>query len=160
MSGHADTVRTVGTAEAAYTLGISERTVSRWVEKGKLHGELEDGVLMVHLESAPAVSLADTNGQVTAHADSRGQGAATPADMRGHIDLEAMLSLSDRMQESLALVDRLQRENTELAGRVGFLQAKLQDAEQQIKMLAAPKEPEPEPARPSLWRRMLGLSPA
>jgi hypothetical protein len=39
--------------------------------------------------------------------------------------------------KTLDLVDRLQRENLELAGQVGFLQAKLQAAEQRILLLEA-----------------------
>jgi hypothetical protein len=40
---------------------------------------------------------------------------------------------------------------------VGFLQAKLQSAEEQIRLLSAPKdEPAPEPVKRSWWRRVLG----
>ena len=42
----------------------------------------------------------------------------------------------------VALVDRVTRENLELAGRVGLLQAKLQDAEEEIRLLRAPTESE------------------
>ena len=63
-----------------------------------------------------------------------------------------------------AVVDRLSRENVELAGRCGFLQARVQQLEGEVKALQAPRdpepEPEPEPSRTPLWRRLLGLSPA
>jgi hypothetical protein len=71
----------------------------------------------------------------------------------------------------LHLVDRLQRENLELAGRLGFLQAELQQRDETIRALQAPREePEnavsvtvvsadqvdaPPPRRPSWWRRVL-----
>ena len=80
----------------------------------------------------------------------------------------------------LETIERIQREHTEvvehlrhdnaqlasrneqLAGQVGFLQAKLQDAERQIALLSAPKDDapvaEPGPAHPGLlgrwWKRL------
>jgi hypothetical protein len=59
--------------------------------------------------------------------------------------------------ELVRLVDRLSRENQQLAGQLGFTQAKLQEAEKQIALLMAPKDdPEPpaEPERRSWWRRL------
>lgn len=56
--------------------------------------------------------------------DNRSGKAAAPAN-----DLALLRSLD--------LVDRLQRENLELAGRVGFLQAKLQTTEDQLLALTA-----------------------
>ncbi len=146
MSGHADNVRTMTTAEAAFHLGVSERTVRRWVSKGKLRGELVDGTLLVSLTSAGADSAADTCG----HEDSSSQGATADAATRGHVELEAVLALSDRLQDSMALVDRLQRENVELAGRVGFLQAQVLVRDQRILALSAPADPvvDQEPERP------------
>ncbi len=160
MSGHANTVRTMTTAEAAFHLGVSERTVRRWVSKGKLRGELVDGTLLVSLTSAGADSDADICG----HADSSGQSATADAVTRGHVELEAVLALSDRLQDSMALVERLQRENVELAGRVGFLQAQVLVRDQRILALSAPADPmvEEEPERPQAawWKRLLGLEPA
>ncbi len=160
MSGHADNVRTMTTAEAAFHLGVSERTVRRWVSKGKLRGELVDGTLLVSLTSAGADSAADTCG----HEDSSSQGATADAATRGHVELEAVLALSDRLQDSMALVERLQRENVELAGRVGFLQAQVLVRDQRILALSAPADPvvEQAPERPQApwWKRLLGLEPA
>ena len=58
--------------------------------------------------------------------------------------------------------DALEQRNEQLAGQVGFLQAKLQDAERQIALLSAPKDEAPpiqlEPVQPSVlgrwWRRL------
>ncbi len=164
MSGHANTVRTMTTAEAAFHLGVSERTVRRWVSKGKLRGELVDGTLLVSLTSAGADSDADICGHEDSHADSSGQSATADAVTRGHVELEAVLALSDRLQDSMALVERLQRENVELAGRVGFLQAQVLVRDQRILALSAPADPmvEEEPERPQAawWKRLLGLEPA
>jgi hypothetical protein len=46
------------------------------------------------------------------------------------------------------LVDRLQRENLFLAGQVGFLQAKLQTAEDTIRLLQAPDDAPEDPPAP------------
>ena len=69
---------------------------------------------------------------------------------------------SPELLKALDLVDRLQQDNQQLAGQVGFLQAKLQSAEEQIRLLSAPQD-EPEPAaepgpvqRAPWWKRLLG----
>jgi hypothetical protein len=51
--------------------------------------------------------------------------------------------------ELVRLVDRLQRENLFLAGQVGFLQAKLQTAEETIRLLEAPRAPATAPPEAS-----------
>ncbi len=52
---------------------------------------------------------------------------------------------------------KLQQQNLELAGRCGYLQARLEAAEKQVLALTAP---EPERSQTPWWKRMLGLSPA
>jgi hypothetical protein len=56
--------------------------------------------------------------------------------------------------KALEFVERLQRENTELAGRVGFYQAKLQAAEEQLRLLAAPAD-EPAPPPGPWWKHLI-----
>jgi len=63
--------------------------------------------------------------------------------------------------KALEMMSELTRRNEQLAGQVGFLQAKMQDQEQQIALLMAPKdEPAPElPAQPERrpwWKRWIG----
>ena len=63
--------------------------------------------------------------------------------------------------ELVRLVARLSQENQQLAGQLGFTQAKLQEAERTVALLMAPKdEPAPEPAaepeRVSWWKRLFG----
>jgi hypothetical protein len=57
----------------------------------------------------------------------------------------------DRLAGLVNLVDRLQRENLELGGRVGFYQGRVAELEGRLKMLAAPKA-EPDPPRRGWWR--------
>ncbi|MDP9016100.1 MAG: hypothetical protein M3M87_05010, partial [Thermoproteota archaeon] len=47
-----------------------------------------------------------------------------------------LLGKLDRLEDA---VERMHRENVELAGRVGFYQAKLQEAETKIALLEAPQ---------------------
>ena len=80
------------------------------------------------------------------------------------MDSPSVQGESDVVLEALRLVDSLRRENQQLAGQVGFLQAKLQDAQeesQQLRLLMAPKDepappPAPEPVKRPWWRRILG----
>jgi len=61
--------------------------------------------------------------------------------------------------ELVRLVARLSQENQQLAGQLGFTQAKLQEAERTVALLMAPKdEPEPpaEPERRPWWKRWIG----
>lgn len=62
---------------------------------------------------------------------------------------------------ALDLVSDLTRRNEQLAGQVGFLQAKVQEQERQIALLMAPKdelakETPAAPERVSWWKRMWG----
>ena len=142
----------VSVTEAAVLLGVSERTVWRRIKAGKLPTvETADGV---------RVRLPADDRQVT---DTAPGLTDTPTD----IDRQATDSLGGPEVLALVqLVDRLQRENQQLAGQLGFVQAKLQDAEEQIRLLSAPKESEisnaleksqPAPAqRAPWWRRFFG----
>lgn len=69
--------------------------------------------------------------------------------------------------EALRLVDRLTRENYELAGRVGFLQGQLESAKERLLLLEAPKaventtldEKAPESAPQRSWWRFWQRTP-
>jgi hypothetical protein len=64
----------------------------------------------------------------------------------GQVPAEQMEALRDALQ----IVDRLTRENLELAGRVGFLQGQLESAKERVALLEAPKTAEsaPQPSNP------------
>ncbi len=78
-----------------------------------------------------------------------------PATPAGPDVVSQALELAQRLQqENAALASR----NEQLAGQVGFLQARVQDQERQIALLMAPQEPEPtpapEPERRPWWQRL------
>jgi excisionase family DNA binding protein len=139
----------VSVQEAATLLGCSEKTIRRRIKAGSLTAyrlptsqgyewrvQLDSPVDQVSPRDAvqlngPAWELPGTADQVDTQT-SRLQEAQEPEPVN-----EALL-------RALGLVDRLQRENMELAGRVGFLQAKLQSAEERILALSS-GEPSQEP---------------
>jgi hypothetical protein len=52
----------------------------------------------------------------------------------------------EEWRQLLGLVEKLQEENRNLAGQLGFVQAQRQVLEERVKLLEAPPEPEPAPA--------------
>ncbi len=154
--------------DAAAQLGISERTVLRRIKDGTVDGrkigEGRGGVWRVYLsmsDSQPApVSDSPTNAPGTL--------SDSPTDEPGNVSASVSDSQTQPAQDMIRmveLVDKLQAQNQQLAGQLGFTQAKLQDAQeevQQLRLLMAPKdEPAPEPPaqlepKVSWWRRLLG----
>jgi hypothetical protein len=121
--------------EAAERLGISERTMLRRVKKGVVKADKADTprgpVWRVILDGSVAI----------------------PDSSAVHHDSSPVPAMADALQDALDLAAQLQRENAaivsrneQLAGQVGFLQAKLQDAERQIALLSAPKDDAPSAA--------------
>lgn len=125
--------------DAAARCGVSERTVRRWIVKGRLVADRDGREFKINPEAlAPFI----------AHAADIGQGAAALSD-RAAAPLQQGAALSaDMSVELVHLVDRLQRENLELGGRIGYLQSELQHATETIKALQAPSTA---PGRS--WRR-------
>lgn len=114
-------------AEAAVRLGVSERTIWRRIKAGKLNSE--------HREDGVRVLLTDT-----VSVDDRQASVASDTVSDTVTD-----SPQPELMKALDMVSELTRRNEQLAGQVGFLQAKTQDQERQIALLMAPKEDEPEP---------------
>jgi|GEM_PF-4649793 len=155
-------VGTVSVRDAAKQIGVSERTVRRRIQDGALSAwkqETEHGYewrvpvssLDAGLPGRPARQVASLPGT-----DDQGAGRA-PTQPVAAMDTPT----APELLKALEMVDRLSRENQQLAGQLGFTQAKLQDAQeenQQLRLLPAPKdEPAPEPAAEpvgvSWWRR-------
>lgn len=99
----------------------------------------------------PAARVADPVGHLP------GQNRHVPPHPAGQVDGTRSRDSEAALLKALELTDRLQRENMELAGRVGFLQAKLQTAEEQLLALTAgPTQEEavlpPAPPSRSWWK--------
>ena len=146
--------------EAAQRLNLSPPTVRRRIKQGKLRAYqrtvptgFEWRIILDHDDAAPS-SKADRSVIGAMHMPA--QTAINGVQPLPSPDLDRLVDL----------LDRLQRENQQLSGQLGFMQAKLQDAEEQIRLLMAPKDeiapqepalvPQDAPAKLPWWRRLLG----
>jgi excisionase family DNA binding protein len=130
-------------AEAAVRLGVSERTIWRRIKAGKLDTEHTlDGVRVL---LSDAVSVDDRQASVASD----------------NVSDRATDSPQPELMKALEMVSELTRRNEQLAGQLGFTQAKLQEAERTVALLMVPTDepaPEPpaEPERRPWWKRWIG----
>jgi excisionase family DNA binding protein len=136
----------VSLADAASYLGVSERTVLRRIRRHELRAYKIPGdrgdvwrVLVDGMTVTPA---------------------AQPGTMSDIIDAPAGVPSADppEVLALVQLVDRLQQEAREATIRATWLEGQLQQAQERIKLLEAPKdEPaaQPEPAQRAPWWRRL-----
>lgn len=128
--------------QAAAHFGVSERTIHRRIKQGQLQARKVDTprgqVWRVYVDGTAVMD--DTNAV-------KHDSTVRPVPAGETIEM-------------VRLVDRLTRENTQLAGQVGYLQRQVQEQQETIqRLLMAPKEDEPsEPApaepeqRRSWWK--------
>ena len=144
--------------DAAAFYGISERTLRRRIKEGTVAAYKQQTAQGYEWR----VRVGGMRGQMDTPAGRQnGQVDGTPVNAAVHVDAAPA---APEVLKALELVDRLQRDNQQLAGQVGFLQAKLQDAERQIALLSAPAEEAPSIAEPApaaaprrpWWKRILG----
>jgi excisionase family DNA binding protein len=166
MTVHADSSLSI--QEAAEALGCSEKTIRRRIKAGSLQAHRlptsQGYEWRVHLkgtiDQAPgndANHRDDQDGHLTGTDDHVDTGRADQVSTQPVPPSEAALL------KALDLTDRLQRENMELAGRVGFLQARLQMAEEQLLALSAGAKQEETDAPPPApnrhwWKALFRLS--
>jgi excisionase family DNA binding protein len=156
-------VGTVSVRDAAKSIGVSERTIRRRIQDGILPAwkqETEHGYEWRVPVSSLDAGLPGTHPRQTASLPGSVDqgGGRPPAQQVAVVGAPA----APELLKALEMVDRLTRENQQLAGQLGFTQAKLQDAQeenQQLRLLPAPKdEPTPEPPaqpeRVSWWKRL------
>ena len=161
----------VSVQEAAAQMGISERTIRRRIKDGSLQAYKLPTTQGYEWRVNLVGSAVHVDGVTTRHA---GKVDSTPVQVPGStVDqvstpaIVAALELAEQLrQDNAALASR----NEQLAGQVGFLQAKMQDQERQLALLMAPKdepadvtpraEPEmpvvPDPEHRPWWKRLFG----
>lgn len=122
---------TLSIDQTAAALGLSVTTVRRRIKRGDLRAIKADGphgpeyrVILDHPD--------DSQSPTVASGYRRDNGRSVGTD---NPSLDSLITLVKDLTNQNA---RLQDERAELYGRVGFLQAKLQEAEGQVKLLAAP----------------------
>jgi excisionase family DNA binding protein len=133
-------------AEAAAHLGISERTVQRRLKQGSLKGyKVDTGrgeVWRVVLDGMAAIPPVQRD-VMTATATPAGDVTTSDVAEFAHAVIDEL------RDEYRSEIERLMSRNEQLAGQVGFLQAKVQDQERQIALLMAPKDDEPAEVTPA-----------
>ncbi len=148
--------------QAAVAAGVSERTIRRWIKEGTLAAEkvptAQGYEWRIQLDGAARLPGRPSRRVDDNRVDSRTAPTANGVDRVAE-------EVSEALVRALELVERLQREKLELAGRVGFLQGKLQETQAQLLTLAppatapgaAPAVPAAEPLRGGLrafWQRL------
>lgn len=129
----AQATQTVSIDQAAILLGLSVTTIRRRIRKGGLPAEKIDGPhgpeYRVHLEQGQRATVVaePTQGQAT-RVPTHDQGA-------DHGHLSTLVAVVDRLTADNA---KLQDERSQLFGRLGFLEAELRQAREQIRQLTAP----------------------
>ncbi len=143
-------------AEAADRCGCSEKTIRRRIKNGQLCG-----VAVPTAKGFEWRVYLDTTQPPTLDATEEEDGQEDVQDTREDVQVDhaalvrAFEVIREREQEKTQLIERLQHQNLELAGRCGYLQARLEAAERQILALSPPMEPE-RPKAP-WWKRLLGI---
>lgn len=130
----------VSIKEAAARLGLSEKTVRKSIKAGAIRAdrvETPQGyTYCVYLEDTPPPD------------------SQVEPDLVKQVEAPATVDASAHL-EALRMIDKLQAENRDLAGQLGWHMSQLQVAQDRIKQLEAPQD-EPEQTRRSWWRRLLG----
>jgi excisionase family DNA binding protein len=130
----------ISAVEASRRTGISEKTIRRLVQSGKLKADKRGRAFRIPVSELVAVigrpvapipeRTADTG---LFPASGRDTGQAIPVSAERDTGMGGLAELA-------RLVGRLQEENRNLAGQLGYYQAKLQQAEETIRALEAPRE--------------------
>jgi excisionase family DNA binding protein len=153
MSDTPDNHAGVTLAEAAALLGVSERTVLRRIEKGKLQGSKVDAergqVWRVFMDGVSVTP--DTTDKHPAGVSDTAD--ITPATAQPEV-LKALEIFEHIHQEQQEEIEQLRRENNELRTATAHWQARYQEAQETVqRLLPAPKDDEPEPASEVVERR-------
>ncbi len=154
--------------EAAQACGVSEKTIRRRIKSGTMPAFQVSTQYGVEWRVTTLDTVGGGNPALDAQTR-RVQGRRVYSGRIERVDprqstLDASrVCMDTQLTQALELAEscrqdseRLQQQNLELAGRCGYLQAKVEAAEHRILALSAPPEATPAP----WWRRLLGLSPA
>lgn len=166
-----DTAAGLSVAEAAEVLGVGEKTIRRRIQRGELSAVRVERPQGHEWRILLDPVITRTNGhaggvvhQVDQVADQMDQDRTETADQAtAALRLAETLAYQlahEREQAGAQLAERdrriaaLEQERFQLAGQLGFYQAQLETAREQIKLLEAPKpQPGPEGIPSSARRR-------
>lgn len=135
--------------EAAKALGVSEKTVRRRIKDGTIKAEHIAGKYgpEYRISEAQFASLRKNPSSLVLVDDpSDNNGFSDSAPSPGDNAQQGSGSLP--LDKAMDMIKYLQSENERLAGQIGFLQAKVLEAENKLRLLAAPKP------RVAWWHRI------
>jgi len=156
MSGPSDFVTI---QVAAGRCKVAERTVRRWVAAGRVRTRPGRRGILVAVEDLTRVAA--ESGQFEAESQDSPDSPVGGSDMPGTGRLGPDVSV---IGDALRLVEKLQEENRNLAGQVGYYQAQVEQLREQLALPAPQPEPvatestpaveaTPAPATRPWWRR-------
>jgi excisionase family DNA binding protein len=125
----------VSANEAAHRFGLSEKTVRRWIAAGKLKADKHGRAYRVDLSEVAALS-----GQRSADNAEPTQDTVQIADTGSAPSTTGSRSVMSGIVELVALVDRLQAENRDLAAAAALWQERARVLGDQL-ALTAPQSP-------------------
>jgi excisionase family DNA binding protein len=135
--------------DVAKALGISTRTVRRFIKAGKLKAELAPGTFgpEYRIEEIPETLRKQTAKPEPSVADKSG----TPSPAQ--ISIPVAIESPDRI---LAMLKDLQEKNMVLAAQLGAATERIRTLESQVKQLTGPTTVSPNQKK-SFWRRFFGF---
>ncbi len=133
---------TVSARQAATLCNVSGTTVQRWIASGRLHATLVDGAYRIAVEDlAPfqaghrATGAPDTGAAVQANTP---PDTVAPPERQINVRRVAPEAGDPGVAELVCLVREQAERLEKYAGQIGFLQARVQDLEREIRLLSAP----------------------
>ena len=132
---------------AAARLGVSDRTVRRWIASGRLRADKAAGEFQITLEDLDTLT-----GHAAAAAAAPGHepdNAAAPATEGSRLDAAPAAALSADLSGLIAMIERQQEQLLERTEAAGMWQARAMMLEERMKALEAPK-PVPEFVPPAV----------
>jgi len=135
--------------DAAKALGVSTRTVRRFIKAGKLKAELVPGTFgpEYRIKEIPETLRKQTAGPTLATAEN----SLTPSPEQ--ISFPVAMESPDRI---LAMLKDLQEKNMALAAQLGVATERIRNLENQVKQLTGPTTVTSSPKK-SFWQRLIGL---
>jgi hypothetical protein len=162
--------------EAAQRMGVGSDAVRKRIAAGTVEARKHGSRWEVWLPAAsPAAAperapSGDPESAPIRVSGSPDEGSGDPEWPSGSQETTVLPAVTELGASLVALVEKLQEENRQLAGQVGFLQAQRQVLEERVRLLEAPKEepvsataapppaedaPSPERGARRWWQRLL-----
>jgi excisionase family DNA binding protein len=145
---------------AAARLGVSDRTVRRWIASGRLKADKAAGEFQIALEDLDTLT---GHGAAAAAASGQDPDNAAASDTEGsRLDAAPAAALSAELVALVALIERQQAQLLERTEAAAMWQARAQVLDERVRALEAPKEQPVRPVEPSFsrlnaWRLMLAI---